>query len=60
MSDQIEVGDAVYLASNPRTKMTVTSIFEGDANVSWIADGDMKYSTVPVAALQKVQYRDRG
>ena len=40
--------------------MTVTSIYEGEANVAWIHDGDMKYSTVPVAALQKVQYRDRG
>ena len=57
MSDQIQVGDTVYLPSNSNHRMTVTDIAKGDATVAWAHDGAIKYSTVPVAALKKVQSR---
>ena len=57
MSNQIQVGDTVYLPSNSSHRMTVTNVDKGDATVAWTYDGAIKYSTVPVAALKKVERR---
>ena len=48
MNDQIQVGDAVYMAGSPDVKMTVTGLHEGKAIVEWITrDGDLKSNVVP-------------
>ena len=56
MSNQIQVGDAVYMAGSPHVEMTVIEIFQGKATVQWITrDGDLKTNVVPPAALRKVE-----
>lgn len=58
MSDQIQVGDAVYMAGSPHVEMTVTNIYQGKATVEWITrDGDLKRNAVPPAALRKVEHQ---
>lgn len=57
MSNEIKVGDEVYLPSQSGIKMTVAVIHGGNANVVWMHDGEMRQGTVPVAALKKAVRR---